>query len=104
MSILSISSSSLTVPRCLLWLIVVQEAKRGLGASAVFIARNRFAVLDKGSGQIQVGVDCEQTACYDGGFTSPGSLLRSSAHGTALLVLANCFTSLVVACCSSKSN
>jgi hypothetical protein len=33
---------------------VLQEAKRGLGASAVFIARNRFAVLDKASGQIQV--------------------------------------------------
>jgi len=31
-----------------------QEAKRGLGAAAVFIARNRFAVLDKGSGQIQI--------------------------------------------------
>ena len=31
-----------------------QEAKRGLGASAVFIARNRFAVLDKGSSQIQI--------------------------------------------------
>ena len=32
----------------------MQEAKRGLGAAAVFIARNRFAVLDKGSGQIQI--------------------------------------------------
>ena len=31
-----------------------QEAKRGLGAAAVFIARNRFAVLDKGTGQIQI--------------------------------------------------
>lgn len=34
--------------------MLLQEAKRGLGASAVFIARNRFAVLDKASGQIQV--------------------------------------------------
>lgn len=42
----------------LLWLLVfaacLQEAKRGLGASAVFIARNRFAVLDKASSTIQV--------------------------------------------------
>lgn len=30
------------------------EAKRGLGSSAVFIARNRFAVLDKAAGAIQV--------------------------------------------------
>ncbi|KAJ7564293.1 hypothetical protein O6H91_02G011500 [Diphasiastrum complanatum] len=29
-----------------------QEAKRGLGASAVFVARNRFAVLDKTHNQI----------------------------------------------------
>jgi hypothetical protein len=35
-------------------LFCLQEAKRGLSASAVFIARNRFAVLDKASGQIQV--------------------------------------------------
>ncbi len=38
-----------------------QEAKRGQGASAVFIARNRFAVLDRASGVIQVrfeGFDC----------------------------------------------
>jgi len=44
----------------LIWALIddnkpaVQEAKRGLGAAAVFIARNRFAVLDKGSGQIQI--------------------------------------------------
>jgi Coatomer WD associated region len=31
-----------------------QEAKRGLGAAAVFIARNRFAVLDKASNQILI--------------------------------------------------
>ncbi len=31
-----------------------QEAKRGLGASAVFFARNRFAVLDKATNTIQV--------------------------------------------------
>lgn len=31
-----------------------QEAKRGLGTSAVFIARNRFAVLDKASNSIQI--------------------------------------------------
>lgn len=31
-----------------------QEAKRGFGASAVFIARNRFAVLDKSSNTIQI--------------------------------------------------
>lgn len=30
------------------------EAKRGQGASAVFIARNRFAVLDRAAGAIQV--------------------------------------------------
>eukprot|EP00884_Botryococcus_braunii_P010188 jgi/Botrbrau1/19170/Bobra.0077s0079.1 len=30
------------------------EAKRGMGASAVFIARNRFAVLDKSSNQILI--------------------------------------------------
>eukprot|EP00798_Chlamydomonas_sp_ICE-L_P024536 gene24537-10141_t len=30
------------------------EAKRGLGTSAVFIARNRFAVLDKSSSTIQI--------------------------------------------------
>ena len=33
---------------------VLQEAKRGTGASAVFIARNRFAVLDKGAGQLLI--------------------------------------------------
>ena len=31
-----------------------QEAKRGLGSSAVFIARNRFAVLDRASSTIQI--------------------------------------------------
>lgn len=30
------------------------EAKRGLGSCAVFIARNRFAVLDRAAGQIQI--------------------------------------------------
>ncbi|TKY49936.1 Coatomer subunit alpha-1 [Spatholobus suberectus] len=29
-----------------------QDAKRGVGASAVFVARNRFAVLDKSSNQV----------------------------------------------------
>eukprot|EP00271_Cylindrocystis_brebissonii_P015583 TRINITY_DN38517_c0_g1_i1.p1 TRINITY_DN38517_c0_g1~~TRINITY_DN38517_c0_g1_i1.p1 ORF type:complete len:1219 (-),score=248.13 TRINITY_DN38517_c0_g1_i1:158-3814(-) len=29
-----------------------QDAKKGLGSSAVFVARNRFAVLDKNQGQI----------------------------------------------------
>ncbi|GAB4853851.1 hypothetical protein Ancab_018060 [Ancistrocladus abbreviatus] len=33
---------------------VAQEAKRGVGGSAVFVARNRFAVLDKGSNQVLV--------------------------------------------------
>ncbi|WOG91978.1 hypothetical protein DCAR_0311234 [Daucus carota subsp. sativus] len=32
----------------------VQEAKRGLGGSAVFVARNRFAVLEKSSNQVLV--------------------------------------------------
>ncbi|CAI9116850.1 OLC1v1018116C1 [Oldenlandia corymbosa var. corymbosa] len=32
----------------------VQEAKRGIGGSAVFIARNKFAVLEKSSNQIVV--------------------------------------------------
>ncbi|XP_057975829.1 coatomer subunit alpha-2-like [Malania oleifera] len=32
----------------------VQEAKRGLGSSAVFVARNRFAVLEKGSNQVLI--------------------------------------------------
>ncbi|KAF5951481.1 hypothetical protein HYC85_009425 [Camellia sinensis] len=32
----------------------VQEAKRGMGGSAVFVARNRFAVIDKSSNQILV--------------------------------------------------
>ncbi|CAN1836473.1 Coatomer subunit alpha-1 [Linum perenne] len=32
----------------------VQDAKRGAGGSAVFIARNRFAVLDKSSNQVLV--------------------------------------------------
>lgn len=31
-----------------------QEAKRGLGNGAVFIARNRFAVLDKSLGYVQI--------------------------------------------------
>ena len=35
-------------------LLTVQEPKRGQGTSAVFIARNRFAVLDKGSNQIVI--------------------------------------------------
>lgn len=33
---------------------VAQEAKRGVGGSAVFIARNRFAVLDKSTNQLLV--------------------------------------------------
>ena len=32
----------------------MQEAKRGAGAAAVFIARNRFAVLDRAGNQILV--------------------------------------------------
>ena len=32
----------------------LQEPRRGQGTSAVFIARNRFAVLDKGSNQIVI--------------------------------------------------
>lgn len=32
----------------------VQEAKRGVGASAVFVARNRFAVLEKSTNQVLV--------------------------------------------------
>ena len=36
---------------CICW---PQEAKRGLGTTAVFIARNRFAVLDKASASILV--------------------------------------------------
>lgn len=32
----------------------MQEPKRGSGTSAVFIARNRFAVLDKGGNQIVI--------------------------------------------------
>ncbi|KAI5683116.1 hypothetical protein M9H77_04344 [Catharanthus roseus] len=32
----------------------VQEAKRGIGGSAVFVARNRFAVLEKGTNQVIV--------------------------------------------------
>ncbi len=32
----------------------LQEPKRGSGTSAVFIARNRFAVLDKGGNQIVI--------------------------------------------------
>ncbi|KAK4486814.1 hypothetical protein RD792_006593 [Penstemon davidsonii] len=32
----------------------VQEAKRGVGGSAVFVARNRFAVLEKSSNQVLV--------------------------------------------------
>ena len=32
----------------------LQEAKRGLGTSAVFIARNRFAVLDRAANTIQI--------------------------------------------------
>ncbi|KAJ8767168.1 hypothetical protein K2173_013565 [Erythroxylum novogranatense] len=33
---------------------IVQEAKRGAGGSAIFIARNRFAVLEKNSNQVLV--------------------------------------------------
>lgn len=33
---------------------VAQEAKRGIGGSAVFIARNRFAVLDKSNNQVLI--------------------------------------------------
>ena len=32
----------------------MQESKRGLGTSAVFIARNRFAVLDRAANTIQI--------------------------------------------------
>lgn len=42
---------ALLISKNKLWL---QEAKRGAGASAVFIARNRFAVLDKGAGQLLI--------------------------------------------------
>lgn len=34
--------------------LLMQEAKRGFSSSAVFIARNRFAVLDRGANQIVV--------------------------------------------------
>jgi len=34
--------------------LILQEPRTGLGASAVFIARNRFAVLDKSYNQIQL--------------------------------------------------
>uniref|UniRef100_A0A7I4FAI8 Coatomer subunit alpha n=1 Tax=Physcomitrium patens TaxID=3218 RepID=A0A7I4FAI8_PHYPA len=33
---------------------VAQEAKRGLGSSAIFVARNRFAVLEKNQNQIVI--------------------------------------------------
>ncbi|KAJ0025402.1 hypothetical protein Pint_09052 [Pistacia integerrima] len=33
---------------------MLQEVKRGMGGSAVFVTRNRFAVLDKSSNQVQV--------------------------------------------------
>lgn len=42
---------------CCCWCHSQQEAKRGLGSSAVFIARNRFAVLDKASGMLQVRIE-----------------------------------------------
>ncbi|XWS62735.1 hypothetical protein CRYUN_Cryun06bG0036300 [Craigia yunnanensis] len=32
----------------------LQEAKKGLGSSAIFVARNRFAVLDKGNNQVLI--------------------------------------------------
>nr|KJB77745.1 hypothetical protein B456_012G154500 [Gossypium raimondii] len=32
----------------------MQEAKKGLGSSAIFVARNRFAVLDKGNNQVLI--------------------------------------------------
>ncbi len=35
-------------------LALVQESKRGLAGSAVFIARNRFATLDKTLGYVQI--------------------------------------------------
>ena len=34
--------------------LCVQEGKRDVGGSAVFIARNRFAVLDKSSNQLLI--------------------------------------------------
>ncbi|XP_057533840.1 coatomer subunit alpha-2-like [Amaranthus tricolor] len=33
---------------------LVQEAKRGLGSSAIFVARNRFAVLERSSNQVSL--------------------------------------------------
>jgi hypothetical protein len=44
-----------------------QEAKRGLGTTAVFIARNRFAVLDKGANQIQIRNLQNEVCCTDAG-------------------------------------
>jgi hypothetical protein len=35
-------------------LSILQDAKRGNGSAAVFIARNRFAVLDKSSNQLLI--------------------------------------------------
>ena len=47
--------SPLPYPTCLsASLPYLQEAKRGLGTSAVFIARNRFAVLDRAANTIQI--------------------------------------------------
>lgn len=64
---MAILATNLLLPCCLccaaLSIVLSQEAKRGLGASAVFIARNRFAVLDKASGQIQVR---QQQGCLGG--------------------------------------
>jgi coatomer protein complex subunit alpha (xenin) len=34
--------------------VILQEGKKGMGGSAVFIARNRFAVLDKGTNQLLI--------------------------------------------------
>jgi coatomer protein complex subunit alpha (xenin) len=33
-----------------------QEAKRGLGGSVVFVARNRFAILDKSHNQVMIKI------------------------------------------------
>lgn len=66
--------------QCRLYFPALQEAKRGLGTTAVFIARNRFAVLDKGANQIQIRNlqnEVGQRLRLDGHF---GSLYCGHAH------------------------
>ncbi|KAK6932876.1 Coatomer, alpha subunit, C-terminal [Dillenia turbinata] len=61
----------------------MQEAKRGLGGSAVFIARNRFAVLEKATNQVLVK-NLKNEIVKKGGLPIPADAIFYAGTGNVL--------------------